>query len=354
MVLMRHDSMTRLKPITIIGGGLAGLTLGIALRQHSVPVVVLEAGHYPRHRVCGEFIHGRGQETLRRLGLFESIRKAGGLPARTVGFFSADTSFPIRALPQPALCLSRFLLDALLAERFCELGGTLHCDSPLRPDQFDEATVRTTGRRPRPMASDWHWFGLKAHAKNVVLHADLEMHLGKNSYIGLCQLPGGQINVCGLFRRRKNDPIAQHGRVDCLRGEPGSLLYKRLRPAIWHIESICAVAGLSFAPQRAADSVECRLGDTLTMTPPITGNGMSMAFEAADLALNPLLSYASGETCWPATQRRIREQCDVAFASRLRWANLLQNALLRYPHRFLLRIFLGSNILWRLAYSLTR
>ena len=47
------------KPITIVGGGLAGLTLGIGLRQCGVAVTVHEAGHYPRHRVCGEFISGR-------------------------------------------------------------------------------------------------------------------------------------------------------------------------------------------------------------------------------------------------------------------------------------------------------
>ena len=42
--------------LTIAGGGLAGLSLGIALRSRGVPVRVIEAASYPRHRVCGEFI----------------------------------------------------------------------------------------------------------------------------------------------------------------------------------------------------------------------------------------------------------------------------------------------------------
>ena len=74
--------MAALKPITIVGGGLAGLTLGIGLRQQGVPVTVWEAGQYPRHRVCGEFISGCGQNVLARLGLLESFRHAGSVPAR--------------------------------------------------------------------------------------------------------------------------------------------------------------------------------------------------------------------------------------------------------------------------------
>src|SRR5438094_531139 len=75
--------MTTMKPITIIGGGLAGLTLGIGLRRQGVPVALFEAGHYPRHRVCGEFISGRGQAALQRLGLARLLLEQGAIAART-------------------------------------------------------------------------------------------------------------------------------------------------------------------------------------------------------------------------------------------------------------------------------
>ena len=42
-----------MKTVHIVGGGLAGLTLGLRLRQLDVPVELYEAGSYPRHRVCG-------------------------------------------------------------------------------------------------------------------------------------------------------------------------------------------------------------------------------------------------------------------------------------------------------------
>src|SRR5438093_7843049 len=161
-----------LKPITIVGGGLAGLTLGIGLRQHAVPVVICEVGHYPRHRVCGEFISGRGQETLRRLGLLELLVAAGAHCAHTTAFFSQTRSFPARHLPQPALCLSRFRLDALLAESFRDSGGELRCGVRGPTLENTEGTVRASGRRAQIRSTGWRWFGIKAHARNVRLTAD--------------------------------------------------------------------------------------------------------------------------------------------------------------------------------------
>src|SRR5258707_9498814 len=121
-----------LKPITIIGGGLAGLALGIGLRHRGVPVTVVEAGHYPKHRVCGEFISGRGPGVLARMGLSELLADAGALEGRTALFRSAGMSSPMRCLPAPALCLSRFDLDALLAGEVRRFAGGVRESERLR------------------------------------------------------------------------------------------------------------------------------------------------------------------------------------------------------------------------------
>lgn len=114
--------MSAAKPITIIGGGLAGLTLGIGLRQSDIPVIIQEAGDYPRHRVCGEFISGGGQAVLERLGLLTPFQKAGAVYARTAMFICGAAQSPVRKPAAPALCLSRHKMDALLANTFHQLG----------------------------------------------------------------------------------------------------------------------------------------------------------------------------------------------------------------------------------------
>jgi len=189
------------KPITIVGGGLAGLTLGIGLRQRGVPATVWEAARYPRHRVCGEFISGRGLETLARLDLEQLILGAGATRARTAAFFSRRTASRPQTLPRPALCVSRFILDNMLAGEFRRLGGELRAGERWRGTFSGAGVVRATGRSAQPTENGWRWFGLKAHASQVSLTVDLEMHVAPDGYVGLCWLAGDEVNVCGLFRR---------------------------------------------------------------------------------------------------------------------------------------------------------
>lgn len=340
------------KPITIVGGGLAGLTLGIGLRQRGVPVTLWEAGRYPHHRVCGEFISGRGLKSLDQLGLRGRLEAAGAVPARTAAFFSTTRSAPPRPLPSTALCLSRHVLDDLLAKEFCNAGGQLHTGARWTGREFSEGVVRATGRRAQPEENGVRWFGLKIHARNVTLTADLEMHLSPNGYVGLCRLIGGEVNVCGLFRR---GAASDGGPRERLRGQPGSPLHQRLSAAEFDENSLCAVAGLPMRPHRASKRGECCVGDAITMIPPVTGNGMSMAFESAELALNPLTRWSRGEISWPAAQQTLARRCDTAFARRLIWARWLQTLLLSARWQRPLLLLAGrSDWLWRFWFGRTR
>jgi len=344
--------MNGTKSITIVGGGLAGLTLGIGLRQNGVAVTLHEAANYPRHRVCGEFISGRGQATLARLGLRELFGQSGAVSAQTTAFFSATRATAPRALPSPALCLSRFALDTALAKKFQELGGQLTVDERFA-GHFVEGIVRATGRRPQAEENGARWAGLKIHARNVTLTADLEMHVSRQGYVGLCRINDGEVNICGLFRKRAGDEN-KIGR-EWLRGPEGSPLRSRLAAAEFDEDSACAIAGLSLQPRAAAARAEICVGDAITMIPPVTGNGMSMAFESAELALPPLVAWSQGRASWEETRRRIARDCDAAFAARLRWAKWLQRLILTPALQNPLVFLAGrSDWFWRAAFSSTR
>jgi 2-polyprenyl-6-methoxyphenol hydroxylase-like FAD-dependent oxidoreductase len=349
--------MSAAKSITIIGGGLAGLTLGIGLRQRGVPATVWEGGRYPRHRVCGEFISGNGLAVLERLGLRTRFEQAGAVHARTAIFINGTNQSPVRQLIAPALCLSRYKMDALLAETFQQLGGELRTNSRWPAGEVGEGIVSAIGRRAQLAGNGARWFGVKAHVPNsqpVNLEADLEMHLSRNGYIGVSRINDGEVNVCGLFRARPGSRQPE-SKLEWLRGEAGSLLRERLHSARFEPDSFCSVAGLSLQPQRATDKQECCLGDALTMTPPVTGNGMSMAFESAEMAIEPLAAYSRGDLDWTQAQRQIARRCDAAFSRRLAWARFLQWMMMSPAWQGRLgKVLLRSNRLWRLLFAETR
>jgi menaquinone-9 beta-reductase len=341
------------RSITIVGGGLAGLTLGIGLRQRGIPAVLCEAGSYPRHRVCGEFISGNGPAVLQRLGLLKLLEDAGAIRVHSAAFISGSSHSPVRNLPAAAIGLSRYSMDAALANEFQNLGGELHSGARRQENSFGEGTVRASGRRAQSTENGWRWFGLKAHATNVPLAADLEMHVSANNYVGLSRINGGEVNVCGLFRGRPGE--TRESGFELLRGKPGSPLYERLATAHFDENSFCSVAGLSLKPQRARDKNECSIGDAVTMIPPVTGNGMSMAFESAEIALDPLTRYSLGETTWSEARDTVAQKCDAAFAERLTWARRLQ-WLMFSPvlHTPLGKALIRSDTLWNLMYAKTR
>src|SRR5262249_51786072 len=154
--------------------------------------------------------------------------------------------------------------------------------------QLPNGFVRATGRTPQVLDSGWHWFGIQVHVSNLELLADLEMHSLENGYVGLCRISHDVVNVCGLFRRHSLKHQPRTDWMHLLAGPKGSDLHSRLQTAKFDSSSFCSIAALPLRPQRAAQKQDCCIGDALTMIPPVTGNGMSMAFEAAEMSIEPL------------------------------------------------------------------
>lgn len=315
-----------LKPLTIAGGGIAGLALGIALRRRLVPVRILEAGAYPRHRVCGEFISGIQPEELKALGMDITLNMAA-TPRETVWFDGARPM--LRAtMPETAYGLSRHVLDEALAERFVAAGGELCAQTRFTGDASQEGLVLANGRPQRASP----WLGLKAHFTELDLSADLEVHLANAAYVGLTRVEHGHVNVSGLFRR--NGPATGGPQVLSQAVEEAGLpqLALRLRGARMVAASLKGVNRFYLGWQTHRDDT-VRIGDAAVMIPPITGNGMTMAMQGALSAAEPLAAWSRGEMPWRVAGASVAREQRRMFGSRLRWARFLQWMLLKASGR---------------------
>jgi len=303
-----------MKEIEIAGGGLAGLSLGIALRRHGVPVLIREASNYPRHRVCGEFINGVTIETLENLGISAIFKKA--LHHHATRWWMGNRQILEATLTRPALCLSRWEMDERLRIAFEEAGGRLRIHNRAKPIPR-EGLIWAAGRFLKKESS---LLGLKAHFEGVDLNGFLEMHIGEGSYLGLTPLTsdGSRVNVCGLFQKglhqKGGNPI-----LAALRRSGLGTLAERLRSARMDPKSLTGISGIHLGTQ-VAESDLCTLGDAERMIPPFTGNGMSMAFESAECALPHLLDYSTGRSSWTSARAAIRRSLDLRFRSRVRLA----------------------------------
>jgi flavin-dependent dehydrogenase len=309
------------RPVRIVGGGLAGLSLGIALRRAGVPVTIFEAGTYPRHRVCGEFLSGVSEAELERLGI-AGVTARAPRHERTL-WFAGDTPVRKQRLPAPAIAISRHALDAALAAGFRAAGGELRCGERVSIPAESEGWINTSGRTRQPP----RWIGLKAHYRNLGLDAGLEMHLGAGGYAGLTDLGDGIVNVCALLPWRRGGG-ARSGALPARLANAGlRQLAARLGSAAIDEASLTAVThfGLGWSRNRGA----CfSLGDSRAMIAPFTGNGMSMAIQGALLAAPLIERWSTGRMAWNEFRTEADGLFRRRFARRMLWARALQAILL--------------------------
>ncbi|MEJ2273014.1 MAG: NAD(P)/FAD-dependent oxidoreductase [Woeseiaceae bacterium] len=72
--------MNQFHDVVIVGAGPAGSALAILLARRGIDVLLLEKHEFPRDKVCGDFVSPRGLRKLAELGCYEQIAERAYLP----------------------------------------------------------------------------------------------------------------------------------------------------------------------------------------------------------------------------------------------------------------------------------
>jgi len=115
------------------------------LREQGVPVTVREASSYPRHRVCGEFINGVTEDTLKNLGIYDIFHDA--LRHHSTRWWMGPKQILEARLTRPALGMSRWEMDERLRIRFESIGGRLLTKDRVQPELREGGLLAVASKR---------------------------------------------------------------------------------------------------------------------------------------------------------------------------------------------------------------
>ena len=342
----------------IIGGGLAGCQAAITLIARNHRVLLLEAGSYPRPKVCGEFLSPECVALFTESGFLPTLQALKPVTIETLRITSPDGSEWCSRFPAPALGISRFALDQALAAYAAKLGVQVHdgtrvtqIEGNLRAgfcitaqtsqglQTFQAATVIAAhGRRSNldrilnrdDMKSHQVYMGLKQHFVGPTFPGHIDLHVFRGGYCGMSQVEDGTTNVCLLVRQ---DVFQEAGNriapfIDWM-GTQNQHLGHWLAQATPVYPEWLSIAQVSLITKTPVEQDILIAGDAGGMIAPLAGDGMAMALHSGTLAamsLDRYLTHAQDTQAMTHDYARIWRK---TFESRLRLGRMLQSVMLR-------------------------
>lgn len=256
--------------VTILGGGLAGSAAALSALQRGAPVRICERSHFPRHKVCGEFLSPEIQVPLERNRVWDRFLAAQPARIRRMALHFGKRE-KTGLLPETAWGLSRFVLDELLLRTAVGRGAQL-------ADSIENPRIVASGRSAGAEKGK-RLFGFKAHFTGPADDA-VELYFFREGYVGINCVENSVTNVCGLapewmLARVGFDVDEMLLGMDALRARVAPLN----RVMRW-----MHVGPLVFGNQLRNCGSSYVAGDALSFVDPFTGSGMLCALLTGTLA----------------------------------------------------------------------
>lgn len=260
--------------VTVVGAGPAGASAAIAALRAGASVNLLEKSHFPRHKVCGEFLSPEIARVLaEQLGVWSDFQQCEPAIIRRMSLYFSKSEKHCR-LTEPGFGLSRYRFDQLLFERAIQAGANVTAAQTNKP------LVIAHGRRTA-LPRGGRLFGFKAHYTGPI-HDGVELFFFNRCYVGINCVEDGVTNVCGLGPEEVLKEFDFD--IDALVNSFAPLT-DRLRPlsrkfAWLHVGPLQFANKLSEAPEPGCYPT----GDALSFVDPFTGSGLLSAVTTGSLA----------------------------------------------------------------------
>lgn len=285
--------MNSTEAVTIVGGGLAGLTMAIHLSKIGLKVILIEKNEYPKHKVCGEYISNEIRPYLDWLSL--DISELNPTHISKLDFSTSDGKTIKCNLPLGGFGSSRFALDAFLFKKAVENGCEIILDN-VDDIVFEDNlfTVSTSGNRiitskivigafgkrsniDQKLKREFiqkksHWLAVKAHYSGEFPNDLVGLYNFEGGYCGVSKVENNVINICYLasyesFKKYKG--IEEYQNQVLAKNPHLKLIFDGCKMLF---EAPLTISQVSFDKKATVDNHILMIGDTAGLIHPLCGN----------------------------------------------------------------------------------
>ena len=305
----------------MVGAGPAGSATATLLARAGHSVLMVDRTAFPRDKACSEYMSPEAVRVLARLGVVESLERAGAFPlegmavtgprgARAHGKFALAGHSPFRPL---GLSISRRILDHQLVEaaraagvRVLErhrvedllydagsvAGGVIRDPAGQRHSVRARLTIGADGLRSvvarllgQRVQGPSRRMAFVAHVAGVAdMGASAELHFHDHAYIGLNPIGHDQTNVALLVPAGRASE-ARDGVEQFFRDTLAEFPDVRERVAAGTVvRRILATGPFAVRSSRVVAPGALLVGDAADFFDPATGDGIYCALRGAELA----------------------------------------------------------------------